>query len=91
MEGPVAGNDIMEGSIMDARKVAAQFAAYVWYEEVKKGEASQKDISRFSRQNWKAFLPLAPEGLGRLLIRVTSHRHGGKRRLKRERLRAAVA
>jgi hypothetical protein len=91
MEGPVAGNDIMEGSIMNARKVAAQFAAHVWYEEVKKGEASQKDISRFSRKNWKAFLPLAPEGLGRLLIRVTSLRHGGKRRLKRERLRAAVA
>ena len=88
----MAGNDIMEGSIMDARNVAAQFAAHVWYAEVKKGEASQKDISRFSRENWKAFLPLAHEGWGRLLIRVTAHRHGGKRRLlKRERFRAAVA
>jgi len=91
MEGPVDGNDIMEGGRRDGRERAAKFGAHVWYEEIKKGEASQKDISRFSRENWKAFLPLAHEGLGRLLIRVTSHQHGGKRRLKRERLRAAVA
>ena len=55
---------------MNALKVSAQFAAFVWYSEVKKGTASRPEAARFARENWVAFLPSAHEGLGRLLIRV---------------------
>jgi hypothetical protein len=57
---------------MDARKVAAQFAARVWYEENRAGRASRKEVNQFARQNWNVFLPVADEGFGRLLIRVLS-------------------
>ena len=59
---------------MDARKVAAQFAAYAWYEENRTGQQSRTEASHFAEENWTAFLPVAQEGLGRLLMRVAEAR-----------------
>jgi hypothetical protein len=54
---------------MNARKVAAQFAA-AWYEECRAGQQSPTEAARFAREHWTAFLPVAHEGWGRLLLRV---------------------
>lgn len=64
---------------MDARKVAARFAAYTWYEQTA-GTQSPEKANRFARQNWEAFLPQAHEGLGRLLLQIA---RGQPRRLHR--------
>jgi len=42
---------------MNARKIAAEFAAYTWYEESRAGEHSRTESRRFARDNWAAFLP----------------------------------
>jgi hypothetical protein len=55
---------------MNALKVSAQFAAFVWYSEMRPGTASRAEAAEFARENWVAFVPSAHEGLGRLLIRV---------------------
>jgi hypothetical protein len=55
---------------MNALKVSAQFAAFVWYSETNQGRATGAEAVRFARENWVAFLPSAHAGLGRLLIRV---------------------
>jgi hypothetical protein len=59
---------------MDARRVAAQFAALTWYEESRVGKRSRNEAARFAKENWAAFLPVADEGWGKLLIRVISQR-----------------
>jgi hypothetical protein len=69
---------------MNPLKTSAQFAAYVWYSEVRQGWATPDESARFARANWAAFLPSAHEGLGRLLIRVAKPpRRGGERRMLR--------
>lgn len=62
---------------MSPRKVSAQFAAYTWFSERNDKAATvadEADALRFARENWAAFLPCAPEGLGRLLIRLAHGR-----------------
>jgi hypothetical protein len=59
---------------MNARKMAAEFAAYTWYEESRAGQQSRKESRQFARNYWKSFLPVAHEGLGKLLIRVASQK-----------------
>jgi hypothetical protein len=59
---------------MDAQKVAAQFAAYAWYEECRAGRQSPSEAARFARENWTSFLSVANEGWGRLLIQVAAQR-----------------
>jgi hypothetical protein len=73
--------------LMNARKVAAQFAAYVWYENIQRTERSEDEKARFARGNWRPFLPIAPEGLGRLLIKIAA---GRSRRHRREPGRASI-
>jgi hypothetical protein len=64
---------------MDPRTVAAQFAAYTWYQECHEGAAdTQGQAARFARDNWQAFCRPGDEGLGRLLLRIG--RAGRKRR-----------
>lgn len=78
---------------MKARKVAAQNAAYTWYQENQTGQQSPGEALRFARENWTAFLSVADEGRGRLLIRIGSERakrHGRQVR-KRYWCHAAVA
>ena len=59
---------------MNARQVAAQFAAHVWFEEANRGKARLEEIAQFASENWRTFLPLAHEGLGRLLIKIAAPR-----------------
>lgn len=66
---------------MKAQKVAAQFAAYVWCENVRESTPSADEKARFANKNWKPFLPIANEGLGRLLIKIAA---GRSRHLKRK-------
>jgi hypothetical protein len=64
---------------MNARKVAAQFAAYAWYENCRTGRQSPEEAARFARENWTAFLSVAHEGWGKLLIRIAIRRAGQRR------------
>jgi hypothetical protein len=78
---------------MDARRVAAQFAALTWYEESREGKQSRNEAVRFAKENWTAFLPVAHEGWGTLLIRVISlraKRHSIARRRQSRSLAIAV-
>jgi hypothetical protein len=59
---------------MDARTEAAKFAAYTWYTECRAGQPSPTEAARFARENWTAFLPVAHEGWGRLLLWVAQAR-----------------
>jgi hypothetical protein len=65
---------------MSPRKVSAQFTAYSWFSQWKDKAAAtaeaeaEAEALRFARENWPAFLPCAPEGLGRLLIRLAHGR-----------------
>ncbi len=54
---------------MDPRKVAAHFTAFVWFS--KRNPETQGGAGRFADDNWRAFLPLAHESLGRLLVKDT--------------------
>jgi len=65
---------------MDARKVAAQFAAYVWYDNIHNGEPNEDEKVRFMKGTWRPFLPIAHKGLGRLLIKIGTGRSGKHRR-----------
>lgn len=57
---------------MTPLQVAARFAAFVSYMNSRKepGSVLQRNARRFAKENWRAFLPIAHEGLGRLLLRV---------------------
>jgi hypothetical protein len=56
---------------MDPIKTSAEFAAYVWYTNGTEGNPEVvKKGKQFSKDNWVTFLPLAHEGLGRLLIEI---------------------
>ncbi len=69
---------------MDALTVAAQFAAYTWFEESYGGKPdSQAQAMQFARENWVAFLGNAQEGLGRLLIRIGRLGRAGADRKRR--------
>jgi hypothetical protein len=74
---------------MKARKVAAQFAAYVWYENTQKAKPSGQDKARFAKEHWMSFLPVAPEGLGRLLLQIAAgqpSKHRARKQLYRREL-----
>jgi hypothetical protein len=75
---------------MNARKVAAQFAAQTWYEECRVGKQSVGEARRFAKENWNAFLPVVHDGLGELLIRIASAR-SKQRRLRRLRTLSLAA
>jgi hypothetical protein len=72
---------------MNPLKVCAQFAAYVWYSEIREGRATHEESARFARTNWSSFLPCAHEGWGRLLIRVAKP---GRRAAARQNLRLSA-
>lgn len=58
---------------MDPLKVSAQFAAFVWASHGNPDtEPAQDEAADFARENWAAFLPLAHEGLGRLLLKIAA-------------------
>jgi hypothetical protein len=49
--------------------VSAQFAAFTWFQG-RHAPAGNTEAMRFARANWRAFLPCAHKGLGRLLLRL---------------------
>ena len=61
------------GTTMDPLQVSAQFAAYVWASQGNDQTAeAQSEAAQFAGENWSAFLPLAHEGLGRLLLKIAA-------------------
>ncbi len=57
---------------MTPLQAAARFAAFVWYTENRNAprRVARAEARRFAQESWKAFLPVAHEGLGRLLLEV---------------------
>jgi len=68
---------------MDARKVAAQFAAFTWFQDKIAGPSVPAEATRFANENWSEFLTIADEGWGRLLIRLFEERECRRRRHRR--------
>ncbi|HKI35083.1 MAG TPA: hypothetical protein VKA46_24715 [Gemmataceae bacterium] len=68
---------------MNPLKASAQFAAYVWYTEVREGTKSHDEAIRFAEGNWAAFLPSAHKGWGKLLMRVAKPRRADGGRVRR--------
>jgi hypothetical protein len=67
---------------MKPLNVAAQFAAFTWYTNARKapGAIVAVEARQFARENWEAFLGVANEGLGKLLLRVARTRSPRRRR-----------
>jgi hypothetical protein len=66
---------------MDPLKVAAQFAAYVWYSDRTANPSRQEEeAARFARENWIAFLPVASASRGEALLGLAAHREATLRR-----------
>jgi hypothetical protein len=61
---------------MKPLELAARFAAFTWYTNCRQAppKTTQAEARRFSNESWPAFLPLANEGLGRLLLKVANTR-----------------
>ena len=61
---------------MTPLQVAAKFAAFVWYTHSREAsdQTIQREARQFAKENWQVFLPVAHEGLGQLLIRVSKRR-----------------
>ena len=75
---------------MNPITVSAQLAAFVWFTHGKTclDGRTRSEAMRFARDNWEAFLPLAHEGLGRLLLKIArrpapKRRRGAPSRLRR--------
>jgi hypothetical protein len=76
---------------MKALEIAAQYAAYTWYQETHKDQQSQSEAARFAKENWTSFLSVADEGWGRLLIRIASERAKQRGRQGRNRYRCLAS
>ena len=58
---------------MNSLVVSARFAAYIWYTN-HYASSRPGQAAAFAKMNWPKFLPLAHEGLGRLLKAVAAKR-----------------
>jgi len=67
---------------MHPLEIAARFAAFTWITNRHQTPSNfvQAEARRFSEENWKMFLPLANQGLGRLLLQVAKTRKSRQRR-----------
>lgn len=67
---------------MKPLEVAARFAAFSWYTNTRKAPSRtvQAEAKRFAKESWQAFLPVAHEGLGQLLLQVAKTRPTSQRR-----------
>jgi len=68
---------------MKPLEAAARFVAFTWYTGHRQAPSLtlQAEARRFAKESWPAFLPVADEGLGRLLLRVAKARPLPQRRL----------
>lgn len=57
---------------MTPLEVAARFAAFTWYTRSRKAPSRvvQREARQFALDHWEAFLPVAHEGWGRLLLQA---------------------
>ena len=63
--------------------VSAQLAAFVWFTDRYPNPCDRReDAMRFASQNWEVFLPLAHEGLGRLLLKIANGRATRRKRTR---------
>jgi len=69
---------------MNPLKLSAQFAAYVWYTEVRRGTSTPDEALRFAGRNWTTFLPAAHQGWGKLLMRVAGPGRAERGRQRRQ-------
>lgn len=67
---------------MKPLEVAARFAAFTWFTGNCQAPRPtlQAEGRRFAKENWQAFLPVAHEGWGRLLLRIAKVRPLPQRR-----------
>src|SRR5690242_3564604 len=74
----------LEDCAMTPTKIAAQFAAQVWYTNTRSAPRAvvEKEARRFAKQHWQAFVPVAPEGLGKLLLAIARPRKRSRSRLR---------
>jgi hypothetical protein len=75
---------------MERVKVAAHFAAFVWFlnrDNVK--EVAPDEAGRLARRHWQDFLPCADERLSALVADSTPRRSDRPRRQPRRRLAGA--
>ncbi|HZZ82539.1 MAG TPA: hypothetical protein VFE62_28830 [Gemmataceae bacterium] len=65
-------------------QTAAQFAAYVWYTNTRRAprEVVEKEAQRFARKHWRSFMPVAHDGMGRLLLEIAKPRKVSRKRCK---------
>ena len=74
---------------MSPKKVSAQFAAFVWFANRAGQEpADSRQAWAYARAHWQSFLPMAHDGLGRLLLAIAD---GGSRRKVAKRGELAAA
>jgi hypothetical protein len=71
---------------MKPSEIAARFAAFVWYTNCRQAQSRtiQTEARRFSDEDWHAFLPVANEGWGRLLLQVAKTSATAKRPTRRQ-------
>jgi hypothetical protein len=65
---------------MKPLEIAAQFAAFTWYTQLRQApsQITQAEAKRFSKQNWQIFVPAAHEGWGRLLLQIAKAPSGSQ-------------
>lgn len=66
---------------MKPLELSARFAAFVWYTNHRQAPAqtTQAEARQFANESWRAFLPVAQEGLGKLLLRIANVRPARQR------------
>lgn len=67
---------------LDPLQVSAQYVAFTWFLE-QNGRQVQVEAAHFAKDNWRQFLPAAHEGMGKLLIRITTPRNTTARRIRK--------
>jgi hypothetical protein len=61
---------------MKPLEIAARFAAFAWYTNCLQAhtKTNQAEARRFADESWQEFLPVANEGMGKLLRRIARTR-----------------
>src|SRR5262249_55271209 len=79
---PPCCGEPLQGENMKPLEVAARFAAFSWYINLRQvpPRTVQAEARRFSKESWQAFLPVADEGLGKLLLQVAKIHPARQRR-----------
>jgi hypothetical protein len=77
---------------MKPLEASARFAAFAWYTGYRCAPSAiaQAEATRFSKRNWHAFLPVAHEGWGRLLLRIAKGRQNPPKLSKKRQLAKAL-